>query len=63
MSTKSFSILKKLTKPKSKQEVSSLLIARHGSTLRENASADTTALDERVRQAIPLQRKKTPRPG
>ncbi|CUI05677.1 hypothetical protein [Massilia antarctica] len=63
MSTKSLSILKKLTKPKSKREVSSLLIARHGSTIRENASADPTALDERARQTIPSQRKKTPRPA
>lgn len=62
MSTKSLSTLKKLTKPKSKQEINSLLIARHGSTIRENVSADSTALDKHARQTIPSQRKKNPRP-
>lgn len=62
MSTKSLSILKKLTKPKSKQEVTSFIIERHGSAIRENVSTDLSALDVRARQSVPLPRKKTPRP-
>ncbi|MDQ1923965.1 hypothetical protein [Massilia pseudoviolaceinigra] len=62
MSAKSLAILKKHTKPKSRQETESFLIARHGVLTRENASADLSALDERARKSIPSQRKKVPRP-
>lgn len=59
MSAKALAILqKKTTKPKSRLEVQKYLVARHGKVVRENASADLTALDERALKSIGLQTKR-----
>jgi len=52
MTSKSLAILLKVTKPKSKEEMRTFLIERHGVLGRGNASADVTALDDRDARAL-----------
>lgn len=58
MSTKELATLLKLTKPKSPEEERKYLEERHGTTVRDNASADLTALDDRARASLAPRAKK-----
>lgn len=46
MTSKTLEILKRLARPKTREEVEALMIKLHGTTGRENASSDPNALDD-----------------
>lgn len=63
MTSKGLEILRRVTKPKTCEEVRTFLAKRHEAADRENASSDVSALDERAQREVQSLQKKSKTPA